>query len=211
MQLSISCYLFFEMSTTAQHFRTFVRPHPLHSEASQRVGAKGEVYTEGKGNHVLGKLVQVLRADEAVYIEWLFLLAEPQTEANPRPLWSLWRNMDAIEHPEGKPGVPIVEWGSGKELWSNRRRDRDIMTRNAIEMLRHAGRVMNGKKSHGRPQKPREPEELRIMELEYVSKRNKSIDTVLVKIKARGIKHVTRSELYKRFGGRIVGKRNEKV
>ena len=151
-----------------------------------------------------------MRPDEAVWIKWLFLLAEPLTDDNPRPLWSLWRNMDAIEHPKDKPGVPIVEWGSGSELWSNRRKDRDEMCRRAVDMLRHAGRVAIGKKSHGRPAKYREPEELRIMELEYVSKRNKSIDRALVKIKTAGIKNVTRAELYKRFGGRAVGKRIEK-
>ena len=198
------------MSTTVRHFRTYIRPHALHSEASQRVGAKGEIYTEGKGNHILSKLIKALRPDEAVRVEWLFLLAEPRTDANPRPLWSLWRNMDAIEHPEKGIGVPIVEWGSGKELWSNRRKDRDIMVRNAIDMLRRAGRVAIGKKSQGRPPKQREPEELRIMELEYLNVRNKSKDEVLVKLKARGIKNVTAAELYNRFGGRRVGKRNEK-
>lgn len=49
------------------------------------------------------------------------------------------------------------------------------------------------------------------MELEYLSKRNKSNDEVLVKIKARGLKNVTRGELYNRFGGRIVGKRSDKA
>ena len=199
------------MSTTVNYFRTYIRPHPLHSEATQLVGAKGAIYTEDKGNHVFPRLVKALRPDEAARVEWLFLLAEPRTEANPRPLWSLWHNMDAIEHPKDKPGVPIVEWGSGRELWSNRRKDRDIMIRNAIEMLRRAGRVAIGKKSHGRPPKQRTPEELRIMELEYLSKRNKSNDEVLVKLKARGLEGVTRGELYNRFGGRIVGKRNDKA
>lgn len=133
------------MSTTVNYFRTYIRPHLLHSEASQGVGAKGSIYVEGKGNHALPKLVKALRSDEAARIEWLFLLAEPRTEANPRPLWSLWRNMDAIED----KGIPIVEWGSGRELWSNWRKDRDIMVRTAIDMLRRAGRVAIGKKSQG--------------------------------------------------------------
>lgn len=195
------------MSTKIRHFRTWIRPHPLHSEASQRAGAKGEVYVKGK--HIdLAKFAGALRPDEAACVEWLFLLAEPRTKTNKRPLWSLWRAMDSIEEDRG---VPIVEWGSGRELWSNRRKDRDIMVRRAIDMLRHAGRVAIGEKSRGRPPRPRTREELRIMETEYVSKRNKSIDVALVKIAAAGIKNVTKSELYKRFGGRIVGKRNEKT
>lgn len=178
--------------------RSYCNPWPPRfSKAAQKALLTGEVYVEGRGGKQIDALIRSLRKGDVVEVVETFLLA-PVVYRPQKRRRLLAERIEAIK----AQGGTIIELATGSR--SNRHLPRMLMR--AYEQIANSGRAGVGRVIIGRPAKIRPAEEVRLMELEYLSKRNKSVDTVLVKIGERGIKGVNRAELYRRFGGRLVGK-----
>ncbi len=184
---------------TEKHYRTWIRPHPRYSESAQKDGAKGQVYVAGK--HVtLASFIKSTRPGDVVWVQWLFLLAEPRSRKNKKPLVGLRATIKTIE----ARGATIEEWGSGNVRMLAKSADRDDMTYEAVEMIRASGRAAGLRKT-GRPKRVIPKDQLDTMERAWFSYRNPTNEAAVNDCRAHGIKRVSIPMLWRLFGpsGRV--------
>ncbi len=174
---------------------------PRYPEAGQRKamddkGVSGIVVEDRRKpeTHTRADLVRIVRKGTAVAIQHLFLLADP-TEKHKRggARADLWKAIDAIE----AKGGHIWELSTG--LNSSRPRERDEMTRAAVEALA-LGRHKTGRDRRGRPLAEFDEKQMTAAKLVWVDV--KRFPTWSAARKALP-KHFTPARAYKLWGARI--------
>ncbi len=187
------CYPYSRMSKKPD-IRSFWNPVPRLSEATQKGLLTGELY----GPKERDALVQSVRRGSLVEVVELYLLANAngRSDSRKRDLLKTW---DAIE----KRGGGVIEQSTGRR--SDNAKDAREMQAQAFEQISRSGKgrksARNGALSKGAPSWLPTPEEKAICAEEWHSKKNKTIDDAVIRIKGRlGKRAPSRTTLYKHFG-----------
>ncbi len=125
---------------------------PRYPEAGQRKvletkGVNGILVEDGRNSvHTRADLVRLVRKGTVIAIQHLFLLADPREKRKRGGTRAdLWKAIDAIEAKGG------FLWELSTGLNSGRPRERDQMTRAAVEALARGRHKTTGSDKRGRP------------------------------------------------------------
>jgi len=157
----------------------------------------GEIYTQTKkGNEIEAGIASGRKSLKSVIrAMWLFNLA-PIDSTAPKKRHAIERRIEAIH----ARGFVFREAATGR--LSSRAGDLVAMTNQASKMIADFAKGASGQTRSGRPSKPRTATEIEMMRRIWESRRHKTVAVAILAMETKGIKRITRGELYRRFGPR---------